>query len=134
MKCVTVSTSVSKGQSNIRNKIDKYPLPICWWDFPTSDWKLFEQAPRIEGSRVNTYFQWLTECIRCKKLFRAGSPLAKYCTYRCCNDASIERQKYHRSLNMKKTCKTCNNDFTAKRKDGVFCSSSCKQKNWRSSI
>jgi predicted nucleic acid-binding Zn ribbon protein len=72
-------------------------------------------------------------CVRCGGEFTARHPLALYCSYRCRNDAYIERRRERRaaSFDGKKTCGVCGEEFTAARSDAKTCSAACRQKAYR---
>jgi len=71
------------------------------------------------------------KCLRCGNTFFAKRNTAKYCCYRCKNDAQIELRRKRNISTRNKRCTQCGNLFAAKRKDTVFCSSACKQKWYR---
>ncbi len=87
----------------------------------------------VHRSRYSTIAQVL--CMHCHRFFY--SPVEsyhkgiRYCSYRCRNDASIVRQKQARELERYKTCPCCGRHFKAVRRDTVFCSHACKQRNYR---
>ena len=73
-------------------------------------------------------------CVVCGDAFYAEMPTARYCSYRCRNDASIERQKARRHAKLQKRCPVCDKDFVGTRRDAVFCSGACRQKNHREAL
>lgn len=50
-------------------------------------------------------------CDFCGKVFYARSSKAKYCSYRCTNDAYIARQKQRKELEREKICPVCGKPF-----------------------
>lgn len=73
-------------------------------------------------------------CVVCGTEFYAEMPTARYCSYRCRNDASIERQKARRLAKRQRTCPACGKAFVGTRSDAVFCSGACRQKNHRQAL
>lgn len=71
------------------------------------------------------------ECEYCGETFYAFYPLRKYCSYRCKNDAYIERRKERKKKARKKTCEYCGKEFQAGRVDAKYCSSKCRVYAWR---
>ena len=55
----------------------------------------------------------------------------RYCSARCTNDANIARRDLRRQAARDKTCPVCGTHFRAERKDRVYCSDACKQKQSR---
>lgn len=70
-------------------------------------------------------------CHHCGKEAYAEYPHAKYCSYRCTNDAYIKRRKERRQEARKKNCMMCGRRFEAKRNDAKYCSLACKQSSYR---
>ena len=64
------------------------------------------------------------ECLHCGTTFYARYPLRRYCSYRCRNDAWIQRRKQYREMARLKVCEYCGEEFKAKRKDAKYCSDS----------
>lgn len=71
------------------------------------------------------------KCWRCGGRFDALHPLARYCSYRCTNDAYIDRRRERRKQARVKTCGECATPFTAPRSDAKFCSPKCRQAAYR---
>lgn len=55
-------------------------------------------------------------CAFCGKVFYARTPKAKYCSYRCTNDAYITKRKQRKKLEREKICPVCGKPFQAKKK------------------
>ena len=74
-------------------------------------------------------------CAHCKKTFYATYHGTAYCSRRCRLDASAirkqERRLKIREIAQHKVCPVCGIEYQATRKDGVYCSSKCKQKAYR---
>lgn len=100
------------------------------------------------GYRIDTFTlegqKWLEEdynkggsssykltCQHCDYVFYAKRPDAKWCSYRCRNDAYIIQRKERREQQRFKTCVVCKIEFKAKRKDAKYCSPACRQKEHR---
>lgn len=73
-------------------------------------------------------------CRHCGKEFFAQRPDARYCSYRCTNDAYIQRRRARRAASRQKKCATCGTGFVAQRKDAKYCNNACKQKAYRKSV
>lgn len=88
----------------------------------------------LTGSIPPTYsntHRYVCHCWHCGQQFSAKYPLAKWCSYRCCNDAYVERRRERRRIARQKTCAECGVDFEASRKDAKYCTLKCKQKAYR---
>lgn len=70
-------------------------------------------------------------CFLCGKVFYARRPEARYCSYRCTNDANIARRRDRRKQARNKYCAYCKKAFTAKRRDAKYCSPACRQASYR---
>ena len=81
------------------------------------------------------YCAYRLECTECSTTFYARLPSAKYCSYRCQNDARIERSRIklekERSAKGPLTCENCSNTFDDTRVDARYCGSSCRQSAYR---
>lgn len=55
----------------------------------------------------------------------------KYCSYRCRNDAYMERRRFRHELSLQKICTMCGEPYTATRSDSKYCSQACKQAAYR---
>lgn len=53
------------------------------------------------------------------------------CSQRCQNDAYLKRRKQRKALEKEKICSICGKQFTAKKRDAMYCSDACKQKAYR---
>ncbi len=81
--------------------------------------------PTPEGNR----------CVVCGKMFDSFRPdVAKYCSYRCTNDAYIAWRKEHRRSLRRKTCCHCRRLFEARRADAKYCSAACRQGGYRQRV
>jgi endogenous inhibitor of DNA gyrase (YacG/DUF329 family) len=78
-----------------------------------------------------TYASYKIKCWVCGKEFYSYSPHARYCSYRCKNDANIRYRAFRCLIAREKICAYCNKRFTAKRKDAKYCSKACKQASYR---
>ncbi|KXA94715.1 hypothetical protein AKJ36_02335 [candidate division MSBL1 archaeon SCGC-AAA259I07] len=74
------------------------------------------------------------ECAFCGEMFYAYYPTRKYCSYRCKNDAYIERRRQRKKEARKKTCQYCGEEFQAGRVDAKYCSSKCRVYAWRNDV
>ena len=74
--------------------------------------------------RINCHF--------CRTVFYALHPLAKYCCYRCANDAQI-RAQVKRSAEARQglTCRHCGKTFDARRGGAKYCGGACRQAAYR---
>lgn len=74
-------------------------------------------------------------CPQCGEAFYCKSESyhngRKYCSARCINDAYIARRVVWRENARDKICPTCGKRFHAKRKDTIYCSLACKQRQYR---
>jgi hypothetical protein len=132
---VTGGASGNTTTSYIRNTVRGLPIEEFWRRvpiesrYPHQDWHKESYDREMElhgcpyGSHKNT-------CVWCGRIFYSSHP-AKYCSYYCVNDASIERQKERRAKRLKKNCASCGIEFTVKRSDALYCSSACKQRAYR---
>ena len=73
-------------------------------------------------------------CWFCGDTFRSRSPLARYCSTRCANDASIQRRRERaarkRVLHMR--CPICDTEITqGGGKVRLYCGAACKQAAYR---
>ena len=73
-------------------------------------------------------------CAVCEKVFYRRMPSAKYCSYRCTNDAYIAWRRKRNNDRRIKTCIVCNKTYNASRKDSIYCSKACKQKRYRNFV
>lgn len=73
-------------------------------------------------------------CWHCQQPFYAKHPLARYCSYRCTNDAFIARRRESRARAREKVCRTCQSGFIAKRADTKYCSQKCRQAAYRRAV
>lgn len=80
------------------------------------------------SNRIRTY---VLQCHRCGEDFRAIYPTGKWCSYRCSNDAYIDRRREWRREARILNCGQCGVRFNAKRRDASFCSPACKQRAYR---
>ncbi|MBG9940590.1 hypothetical protein ABD77_00790 [Brevibacillus formosus] len=103
-------TYTERGQQILREQYVR-----GWYDLP--------------GSRC-----YRRNCHHCSVEFFAQRPEARYCSYRCTNDAYIKRRKLRREENREKKCVACGVDFTAKRNDAKYCCGACKQKAYRKNV
>lgn len=72
-------------------------------------------------------------CQVCGAAFWASRP-ARYCSYRCTNDAYMKRRKTRQENARYKVCAHCQTPFTAKRSDTKTCSSKCRQAEYRARV
>lgn len=64
-------------------------------------------------------------CQHCGDIFYTATySRVKYCSYRCRNDAWIQRRKRYREIARIRTCQYCKKQFKARRKDAKFCCAS----------
>ncbi len=113
-------------------------------------WKSVEDYERKIDERIKewgtipymdyyyTYVKKLT-CKHCGEVFYAHKYRARYCSYRCANDAFIARRKMRREKAREKVCAYCKQPFKAKRKDAKYCCEShrvraCQLRNHPSKI
>lgn len=82
------------------------------------------------NSRYEYERERFTSCPHCGTTYTSPQ-IAKWCSYRCCNDASILRQKHRRRLARQKKCSQCGVDFEANRADQLFCTSLCRIRHFR---
>ena len=82
-----------------------------------------------DGNRCEDIYK--ITCWKCGEEFYCKNRIARYCSYRCVNDAQIARRKERKRLERQKVCRVCNKAFQAKRKDSLYCSPACKQKYYR---
>ena len=74
-------------------------------------------------------------CVVCGKAFDSFRPdLARYCSYRCSNDAYIAWRREQRRSRRRKTCCRCGLPFEAKRVDAKHCSGACRQASYRQHV
>ncbi len=91
-----------------------------------------KEESRIENNyRMYTGLTCNGVCEYCGDSFKSRSPLAKYCSDRCRNDAYLKRRKIRKELQKQKICGICKKPYIAKKKDSIFCSDACKQKAYR---
>lgn len=78
-------------------------------------------------------YDWIYKlnCHYCNKEFYSKNHITKYCSYRCRNNAQMERRKQRNQAEKIKKCINCNGTFKAKRADTKYCSNACKQKYYR---
>jgi hypothetical protein len=77
---------------------------------------------------------YILKCQYCNSEFFSRNYLTKNCSYRCTNDIGILRRKQRKLQERKKKCLLCGTDFTANRKDTMYCSPKCKQKAYRQTL
>lgn len=70
-------------------------------------------------------------CPGCKREWLTRSFSRSYCTEACRLKARQDYRREQAALKRKMQCKVCSNWFQAARKDSVFCSGVCRQKNYR---
>ena len=68
------------------------------------------------------YGGYMLSCWYCKAKFLSYSKVRRYCSYRCNNDAYIEKRKLRQRKLRQKTCAYCGKAFEAKRRDAEYCS------------
>ncbi|MCL1862255.1 MAG: hypothetical protein FWF78_01675 [Defluviitaleaceae bacterium] len=76
-------------------------------------------------------------CAVCGDSFKSGSSLAKYCSRRCLNDASIARRRLRiaEKRAIAKKCAVCDTPIEqGGGKIAIYCSNSCKQKAYRKRV
>ena len=57
---------------------------------------------------------------------------ARYCSYRCKNDAQIARKRERRiAAREPRPCNSCGETFIPRRKDALYCSNACRQRAYR---
>jgi hypothetical protein len=66
------------------------------------------------------------KCWYCGKVFYSFYPLRRYCSYRCRNNAYVDRRKKKREIKREKICLHCGQLFKAKRRDAKYCSGGCR--------
>jgi hypothetical protein len=79
----------------------------------------------------NTPGCYKIKCWHCRRIFYAKSPFARYCRYRCTNDAFIIRRRKYRAIRTIKRCGHCRKKLTAKRSDALYCGDRCRQREHR---
>ena len=95
--------------------------------------KLYSKETSQKGSKK--VYATCRPCVHCGDLFR-GIARAKYCSYRCVNDAYIARRRERarlRRANVNK-CVVCDNPLeqaSGSVKIRLYCSNACKQKAYR---
>ncbi len=95
-----------------------------------ASWRTYTTHEGCTG--VFGYFNRYTRpCDHCGRRFNTFEWKRRYCSYRCTNDAYIERRRARRLRARLKRCSVCARDFTATRSDGIYCSSTCRQKAYR---
>lgn len=89
----------------------------------------------VHGSTPHFYGVAKLSCPQCGTPFFCKTESyhtgRKYCSDRCTNDAYIARRDARRRATREKTCPVCGERFQAERKDTVYCSPACKQKQYR---
>jgi hypothetical protein len=92
-----------------------------------------ELKQRYFKNEGKSYYQdvYKLECVFCGNEFYCCNFIARYCSYRCTNDAYIARRKERKSKERQKICPVCNEQYQAKRKDSIYCSPACRQKQYR---
>ena len=92
------------------------------WKFPKQieNWVSLEEHERSIELYGYSFWHKLT-CWHCGETFIAKCISRRYCSYRCRNDASIERRRAYRKLARKKICGYCGKEFQARRRDAKFC-------------
>jgi len=101
---------------------------------PNKDWKPGEEQEFLKKDFEETGDNYRIFCVVCGKEFYCRRPEGKYCSYRCRNDAYIQRRREIKQIEKEKTCVVCGIFFLAKRKDTLYCSPKCKQKKFRERV
>ena len=96
-------------------------------DDPRKQAYLKQQYDENEYCRGYGWGCYKLECQHCKKTFYAMYPYAKWCSYRCRNDAGILRRKEQRKKARHKVCLECKVAFVGTRNDAKYCSHTCRQ-------
>ena len=70
-------------------------------------------------------------CRHCGGDLYARRADARWCSYRCRNDAYIARRRQWRAAAWEKVCAACGRAFTATRSHARTCSGRCRRALWR---
>ena len=75
-------------------------------------------------------------CGGCGRVFYTTIYTKKYChSYWCGNQANNRRQREYRQMRRQDlVCQCCGEKFTPKRADARYCSSACRQKDYRKRV
>ena len=101
------------------------------WDTPERQAKL--KAEYEKQQKGETCYSGILKvyCAYCWGTFYTRNSKRKYCSYRCVNDAYMERRKERKQAERRKICRVCGKHFTGKSKATIYCSDACKQKAYR---
>lgn len=79
------------------------------------------------------YYRYVLKasCAYCGDTFYTMNIRQKYCSWRCSNDAYMERRRLRKHAECEKVCPVCGKPFIGKTKATVYCSAACKQKQYR---
>lgn len=95
---------------------------------PDSDWAWpyagNPERERLFGNEVGV-------CGQCGKVVHRGVSNARWCSYRCSNDAYIRRRAGWRRRARAKVCLRCGKPFVATRRDALYCRRACRQGAYR---
>jgi predicted nucleic acid-binding Zn ribbon protein len=96
--------------------------------------KLYSKETSSKWS--NKYHATYRKCAYCGDMFKGVRADAKYCSYRCVNDAYIERRRERARLRRAnaKACAVCGSPVEQASgfvKIRRYCSNACKQKAYR---
>lgn len=82
-------------------------------------------VPMTEQDYLEGY-AYKRRCWNCGKTFYSFYPSRRYCSYRCRDEAYVERRRKRREASREKVCLYCGEPFKAKRRDAKYCSDSCR--------
>ena len=100
------------------------------------DWVQYDDRPTDEQQQkaLESVRRWGDPVSTCTVCGRIVTGRKKYCSYRCRNDAYLERRRQRHAASLRKTCAVCGKPFTAKRMDAMYCSPACKQTAYRGRV
>jgi len=113
-----------RGDENMFGSSDKRRHPERFQKELAADYARDVEMGWMPGS-------YKLSCQHCGATFYRWYPLAKWCSYRCRNDAHIQRRRERRRLARMKKCHECGAPFEARRCDAKFCSVACRQRAHR---
>ena len=89
----------------------------------------------VHGRYLHSYGIVKMRCAQCGSAFYCQTESyhngRKYCSERCVNDAYVAKRNVRRIAAREKVCPVCGKGFQARRKDSVYCSSACRQNQYR---
>src|ERR1039458_5105507 len=108
MTCVLGSLIVSQSSRWLRQR-RKYNNMSCYYQYSFRDREDPDAQAKMKeywdgGVRGYGWAVWKCKCNHCQKEFYAKTPLAKWCSCRCENDAYFLSQKQRREKARHKVC------------------------------